>query len=179
MSTSTAPLDGVLPGRTHMPGTAGFDAARDGFDLSAIPAPDVAVSATDEADVAAAVRFTAGRGPPVAVRATGHGPVPRADQGLLIDTGHRRSYSAKLTITFAISAPLGIDVSIARSNTTNSHPWRWAVSMRLAKSRSDRFRRSNLLTTETAASPLASLFRAQAMPGRERLRVLTPPSLMN
>ena len=76
MSTSTAPLDGVLAGRTHLPGTAGYDAARDGFDLSAIPAPDVAVTATDDADVAAAVRVAAGRGLPVAVRATGHGPVP-------------------------------------------------------------------------------------------------------
>ncbi|WP_139206798.1 FAD-binding oxidoreductase [Geodermatophilus poikilotrophus] len=46
----------------------------------------MAVSATDEADVAAAVRFAAGRGLPVAVRATGHGPVPGVDQGLLIDT---------------------------------------------------------------------------------------------
>ncbi len=76
MSTSTASLDGVLSGRTHLPGTPGYDAARDGFDLSAIPAPDVAVTATDEADVAAAVRFAAARGLPVAVRATGHGPVP-------------------------------------------------------------------------------------------------------
>jgi hypothetical protein len=85
-STSSASLDGILPGRTHLPGTAGYDAARGGFDLSAIPAPDVAVSATDEADVAAAVRFAAGRGLPVAVRATGHGPVPGVNQGLLIDT---------------------------------------------------------------------------------------------
>ncbi len=85
-STSSASLDGVLSGRSHLPGTAGYDIARDGFDLSAIPAPDVAVSATDEADVAAVVRFAAGRGLPVAVRATGHGPVPGVDQGLLIDT---------------------------------------------------------------------------------------------
>ena len=67
-STNSASLDGVLAGRSHLPGTAGYDAARDGFDLSAIPAPDVAVSATDEADVATAVRFAAGRGLPVAVR---------------------------------------------------------------------------------------------------------------
>ena len=85
-STNSASLDGVLSGRSHLPGTAGYDAARGGFDLSAVPFPDVAVSATDEADVAAAVRFAAGRGLPVAVRATGHGPVPRVDQGPLIDT---------------------------------------------------------------------------------------------
>ena len=49
-STSSASLDGVLSGRTHLPGTAGYDAARGGFDLSAIPSPDVAVMADVDVD---------------------------------------------------------------------------------------------------------------------------------
>ena len=75
-----------LAGRVHRPGTPGYDAARAGFDLSAVPAPDLAVSVTDEDDVRAAVRFAADRGMPVAVRATGHGPVHGVDSGVLIDT---------------------------------------------------------------------------------------------
>jgi FAD binding domain/Berberine and berberine like len=75
-----------LAGRVHQPGTPGYDAARAGFDLSAVPAPDLAVSVTDEDDVRAAVRFAADRGMPVAVRATGHGPVHGVEGGLLIDT---------------------------------------------------------------------------------------------
>ncbi|NMO88219.1 FAD-binding oxidoreductase [Actinomycetospora sp. TBRC 11914] len=68
------------------PGTPGYDAARAGFDLSAIPTPDVAVSARDEADVVTAVRFAAERDLPVVVRTTGHGPVGGDEGGVLIDT---------------------------------------------------------------------------------------------
>ncbi|GAY12953.1 FAD-binding oxidoreductase [Pseudonocardia sp. N23] len=71
---------------TFEPGTPGYEAARAGFDLSAIPAPELAVSARDEADVAAAVRFAAERGMPLGVRTTGHGPVRGADGGVLVDT---------------------------------------------------------------------------------------------
>lgn len=68
------------------PGTPGYDAARNGFDLSAIPTPDMAVSARDEADVVTAVRFAAERDLPVVVRTTGHGPVGGAEGGVLVDT---------------------------------------------------------------------------------------------
>ena len=68
------------------PGTPGFVSACAGFDLSAIPTPDVAVSVTDEHDVRAAVRFAADHGMPLAVRATGHGPVAGVDHGVLVDT---------------------------------------------------------------------------------------------
>ena len=79
-------LDRVLAGRAYRPGSPGFDAACAGFDLAAIPAPDVAVRAASEADVSTAVRFAARHGLPVAVRATGHGTIPGADGGVLIDT---------------------------------------------------------------------------------------------
>ena len=86
MSTSLATLDSTLAGRIHRPGTPGFDATRDGFDLSAIPTPQVVVCAAGEDDVADAVRLAPDHGFPVAVRATGHGPIPGVDRGLLIDT---------------------------------------------------------------------------------------------
>lgn len=80
------PVTSTLTPQLHEPGTPAYEAACAGFDLSAIPTPDVAVSVTDEHDVRAAVRFAADRGMPVAVRATGHGPVPGVDHGVLIDT---------------------------------------------------------------------------------------------
>jgi FAD/FMN-containing dehydrogenase len=86
MSRNATSLDRAVAGRVHRPGEPGFDAARTGFDLSAVPAPDLVVSAADEADVVTAVRFAADHDLPVAVRATGHGPVAGVDRGLLVDT---------------------------------------------------------------------------------------------
>ncbi len=83
MSTN---LDRTLAGKVHRPGTPGFDAACAGFDLSAIPTPEVAVSAVTETDVTTAVRFAADHGLPVGIRATGHGPIPGVDRCLLVDT---------------------------------------------------------------------------------------------
>jgi hypothetical protein len=42
MSSPFAPFDRALAGRVHRPGTPGFEAACAGFDLSAVPTPDVA-----------------------------------------------------------------------------------------------------------------------------------------
>ncbi|MDT7553809.1 MAG: hypothetical protein QOI16_2345 [Pseudonocardiales bacterium] len=86
MTSTVAALPQSLEGRMHLPGTPAFDAARAGFDLAAIPNPDVAVSVASEADVVAAVRFAAEQALPITVRATGHGTVPAADRGVLVDT---------------------------------------------------------------------------------------------
>jgi hypothetical protein len=86
MAASFGPLDRALAGRVHQPGSAGFGAACAGFDLAAIPVPAVAVAATAEDDVITAVRFAADNDLPVAVRATGHGPIPGVNGGLLIGT---------------------------------------------------------------------------------------------
>jgi hypothetical protein len=86
MPSTTAPFHNGLTGRTFLPGTPGFDAARKGFDLSALPTPELAVSVANEDDVRSAVRYAADRAMPVVVRATGHGPVNGVDGGLLIDT---------------------------------------------------------------------------------------------
>ena len=86
MTSSIDNLESRLADRLHRPGTPGFDVACGGFDLSAIPNPDLVVSVVDEDEVQAAVRFAADRGMPIAVRATGHGPIDGVDGGLLIDT---------------------------------------------------------------------------------------------
>jgi hypothetical protein len=102
----------------HRPGSPAYDAARAGFDLAAIPTPDLAVAAGCEAEVIAAVRYAAAHDLPVAVRATGHGPVPGVAGGLLIDTRAMRSVriagrsavlgaGATWTDVLTRSAPLG------------------------------------------------------------------------
>ena len=58
MPSTLAPVRGGLPSATFRPGTPGFDAAREGFDLSAIPTPELAVSAADEDDVRSCGRAT-------------------------------------------------------------------------------------------------------------------------
>ncbi|MCP2340727.1 FAD-binding oxidoreductase [Actinomadura rupiterrae] len=63
----------------------GYDDARAAFQLAGWHRPDVVGVASSASDVAAAVRYAAERGMPVAVQNTGHGmPVP-ADGGLLIN----------------------------------------------------------------------------------------------
>jgi hypothetical protein len=103
-------LDRLLAGRAYRPGSPGFDATCAGFDLAAIPAPDVAVRAASEADVSIAVRFAARHSLPVAVRATGHGPIPGADGGVLIDT---RAMSAVTVDPARRTATIGAGVTWA------------------------------------------------------------------
>jgi FAD/FMN-containing dehydrogenase len=68
------------------PADNGYDAARTGWNLVASPRPALIVIADDTDDVVIAVRFAAAHRLPVAVRATGHGPGPAADDALLIVT---------------------------------------------------------------------------------------------
>jgi hypothetical protein len=111
MTSSSSSLDRAITGRVHRPGTPGFDAARAGFDLAALPTPDVAVSVATEADAVAAVRFAAGHDLPVSVRATGHGPVPGIDHGLLVDT---RALSAVAVDAARRTATIGAGVTWTR-----------------------------------------------------------------
>jgi hypothetical protein len=62
MTSTITALPRSLAGRAHLPGTPAFDAARAGFDLAAIPNPDLAVSVASEDDVVAAVRYAAAQG---------------------------------------------------------------------------------------------------------------------
>lgn len=61
------------------------------FNLAIAHRPAVAVGATGPADVAAAVRWAAANGLPVAVQATGHGPVHAILDAVLITTSRMRA----------------------------------------------------------------------------------------
>jgi FAD binding domain len=111
MTSTITALPRSLACRAHLPGTPAFDAARAGFDLAAIPNPDLAVSVASEDDVVAAVRYAAAQGSPISVRATGHGTVPAADRGLLIDT---RALSAATVDPLHRTATIGAGVKWTR-----------------------------------------------------------------
>ena len=79
-------LRAAIPGRVHMPGMAGYDAARAGFSLTSQPTPDVVVMAESAADVVAAVNFARSQRLPVGVHATGHNFGFAFQGGLRINT---------------------------------------------------------------------------------------------
>jgi FAD/FMN-containing dehydrogenase len=74
----TAELADHVAGPVYFPGDNGFDAEIAAWNLATVHRPVVAVGATSAADVAAAVRWAADRGLPVAVQAGGHGAVAPA-----------------------------------------------------------------------------------------------------
>lgn len=63
------------------------------FNLAVTHRPAVVVAATSAADVAAAVSWAGRHGLPVAVQATGHGPVRAADGAVLVTTGRMSAVS--------------------------------------------------------------------------------------
>jgi FAD/FMN-containing dehydrogenase len=73
--------------RVLLPGQAGFDDARRGFNLLVDQAPAAILLAADEHDVAAAVHYAREHGLRVAPRATGHnaGPLGSLAETLLVD----------------------------------------------------------------------------------------------
>ncbi len=101
MAGTLASPEAALDGRLYRRGAPEFTQAREGFDLSALPDPDLVVTALTEDDVQAAVQLAAEHHLPVSVRATGHGPVPGVRGGLLIDT---RALSAVSVDASACSA---------------------------------------------------------------------------
>ena len=80
-----ATLPEVL-GPAYMPDDPGYADEVAGFNLAWRRTPELAVGATDSADVAAAVRWAARIDMPIAVQATGHGANYPMDGGLLINT---------------------------------------------------------------------------------------------
>ncbi|GGU67810.1 oxidoreductase [Streptomyces albospinus] len=81
-----AALAAQVGGPVLVPGDAGYDAERSGFQAAYRHRPAVIVGAVDAADVATAVGFARAQGLPVAVQATGHGLSAATDGGLLIST---------------------------------------------------------------------------------------------
>ena len=75
-----------LRGPVARPSDAAYAGEVGGFNVAITHAPALAVGATCAEDVAAAVRFAAAAGLPVAAHATGHGAVRAIEGGLLVNT---------------------------------------------------------------------------------------------
>lgn len=86
-------LGAPIRGRTLHPGDEGFEEACSGWLLTVEHRPAAVVVAADAEDVAAAVRFAAEAGRPVAVQSTGHGKSVPADEAVFIATGELRELS--------------------------------------------------------------------------------------
>nr|WP_055502148.1 FAD-binding protein [Nonomuraea pusilla] len=86
-------LGAQIRGRTLLPGDDGFEEACSGWLLTVRHRPAAVVVAADADDVAAAVRFAARTGRPVAVQSTGHGASVPADGAVFVATGELRELS--------------------------------------------------------------------------------------
>ncbi|MFL6075878.1 MAG: FAD-binding oxidoreductase [Mycobacteriales bacterium] len=75
-----------IKGPVFRPGEDGYDGERAGFQAGVPERPELVVGAAAAEDVVAAVAYAAGRGLPVAVRATGHGLEVPATGGVLVST---------------------------------------------------------------------------------------------
>ncbi|WP_369255920.1 FAD-binding oxidoreductase [Geodermatophilus amargosae] len=90
---AVADLRGRVHGPVYVAGEDGLAAEVAAWNLAVTHTPAVAVGATCAADVAAAVSSATAQGLPVAVQATGHGPVRNADGALLITTRRMQGVS--------------------------------------------------------------------------------------
>lgn len=88
-------LDGLraaIAGEVFVPGEAGYDQARQAWNLAADQRPAVVVEAGSPADVAQAVRYARGHGMRIAPQGTGHGagPLEPLDGAMLLRTTRLR-----------------------------------------------------------------------------------------
>ncbi|SFT32851.1 FAD/FMN-containing dehydrogenase [Geodermatophilus amargosae] len=90
---AVADLRGRVHGPVYVAGEDGLAAEVAAWNLAVTHTPAVAVGATCAADVAAAVAFATAQGLPVAVQATGHGPVRNADGALMVTTRRMQGVS--------------------------------------------------------------------------------------
>lgn len=89
-------LDGLrsaVAGPVLAAGDPALPAEAGAFNLAVTHHPAALVGATSAEDVAAAVGWAAARDLPVAVQATGHGPMAAADGAVLVTTGRMREVS--------------------------------------------------------------------------------------
>ena len=82
----TRALRDAFEGAVRGPHDDGYDAARRPWQLKLDPKPALVVEAAGARDVQAAILMARDRELPLAVQSTGHGAVPRADGGLLLNT---------------------------------------------------------------------------------------------
>ena len=83
-------LRGQLSGAVLVPGDDGYDAARQGWSLTVVQHPALVVLAENKEDVATAVRYAAQHDLGLAVMATGHGLVRKADGALLLNVANMK-----------------------------------------------------------------------------------------
>jgi FAD/FMN-containing dehydrogenase len=91
--TELADLRDLVTGPVLAAGDPALAAEAAAFNLAVTHHPVAVVGATSATDVAAAVRWAAARGLPVAVQATGHGAESPADGAVLITTSRMRGVS--------------------------------------------------------------------------------------
>src|SRR5262249_47853301 len=95
---SAETLRAAIAGEVFVPGEAGYDQARQAWNLAVDQRPSVVVAAESPADVADAVRFADAHGMRIAPQGTGHGAEPLESlQGamLLRTTRMRRGRAAR------------------------------------------------------------------------------------
>src|SRR5499425_3136185 len=85
-------LRAAIAGQVFVPGEAGYDQARQAWNLAVDQRPAVVVEAGSAADVAQAVRFARARGVRIAPQGTGHGagPLEPLDGAMLLRTTRMR-----------------------------------------------------------------------------------------
>lgn len=86
-----AAFQAALLGRVHLRGEAEYAAAIAGFSLNDVPMPDLVVTVSTVADVAAAIDFAREHDLGVGVMATGHNFGPPSEGGLFINTSRLRA----------------------------------------------------------------------------------------
>jgi len=85
-------LRAAIAGQVFVPGEAGYDQARQGWNLAVDTRPAVVVEAGSAADVAQAVRYARAHGMRIAPQGTGHGaePLEPLDGAMLLRTTRMR-----------------------------------------------------------------------------------------
>ena len=88
-------LRAAIAGQVFVPGEAGYDQARQAWNLAVDQRPAVVVEAGSAADVAQAVRYARGHGIRIAPQGTGHGagPLEPLDGAMLLRTTRMRRVS--------------------------------------------------------------------------------------
>jgi FAD/FMN-containing dehydrogenase len=81
-------LQAAIAGQVFVPGEAGYDQARQAWNLAVDEHPAVVVVAESAADVARAVRYVRAHGMRIAPQGTGHGaaPLEPLDGAMLLST---------------------------------------------------------------------------------------------
>src|SRR6516164_3843627 len=89
---TTETLQAAIAGEVFVPGAAGYDQARQAWNLAADQRPSVVVFTESAADVVQAVRFARAQGIRIAPQGTGHGaePLEPLDGAMLLRTSRMR-----------------------------------------------------------------------------------------